>query len=658
MKSGDRLLRGAGSGNLKLLLMEAKATDPLKTALFIIILLSTVSGENDLYLNFCGTWRHGQNPLSLNISLSTGCSGIIVSANRSSLSISGKITARCSRSDVIPLNSFGLNAELDSDFCLYWEPLLDQLKLEVGGKNLTLCWPASPKDSCCTDLSNGPNADEAKYGIVNGKIKNDTVTDKTLTAYNFTGQSTDYDKLCKQANKKYFISNEASVMSPPCSHRLEFGLKDVTSKNITSSATPGSSSEPAATVRLPTALKEALPNTSKVVITFFKENSLFQDGYKKAKPINDVVEITVENEVIANLSEPIRIIFNHDDMPIKRSRKCVSWDTAKDSLLVNWLVDGCETHKRGAKQTECQCNHLTYFTVLVELKAQPVRHLLALTAITSLGCAVSFISCIALIVLLCRKRRRSKDQSSHIHMGLAVSLAFLSLLFFFTGVLANVGGESVCTWIGPILHYTLLSTFTWMGIEVFHTFWLVYMVFNLSPKPYVWNLIGFILPVIPVIILVAVGDIYGLRMVVPSDDVNNPYMMCWMKENDKALLAHYFTNMTALAVLVLSGTVMLFLVYLKIRIKDDWKKHHVAFLSIWGLSCLFGTTWGLALLNVEMLSDLIQFLFCIFNSFQGFFLMLRFCMLDWMRKQADGSVLGSTSSGSTRQHMLQCQEKS
>lgn len=39
-----------------------------------------------------------------------------------------------------------------------------------------------------------------------------------------------------------------------------------------------------------------------------------------------------------------------------------------------------------------------------QLEVRPVRHLLALTIITSLGCAVSLISCIALIVHLCMKR--------------------------------------------------------------------------------------------------------------------------------------------------------------------------------------------------------------------------------------------------------------
>ena len=105
---------------------------------FYFFIFLTVAGENDLYLKFCGTWRHGKNALNLNVNLLTGCGGISISANENSLSINGKITAQCARSDVIPLNKFGLNSEVDSDFCLYWEPLLDQLKLKVNQKKKCL----------------------------------------------------------------------------------------------------------------------------------------------------------------------------------------------------------------------------------------------------------------------------------------------------------------------------------------------------------------------------------------------------------------------------------------------------------------------------------------------------------------------------------------
>ncbi|XP_042273108.1 adhesion G-protein coupled receptor G1 isoform X2 [Thunnus maccoyii] len=626
--------------------MELRLTNTLRAGFILIILHSTFSSENDW--DFCGTWRHGSGSLSLNINLSTGCNQILISANESSLSISGQITAQCARSEVILLNQYGLDSRGESHFCLYWEPLRDQMKLQVGGENFILCEPIGLPDSCCSELSNDQNFPEATYGIVNGMIKSDLVTDKTLTAYVFNGTHKSCKTLCPNTSQE-----DNMLKNTPCARSSEVEMKeDFRGYNITSPVMKDAPPESVTSVHLPPALKQAAKNNKKVVCTFFKNNSLFQEGHKEGIILNDVVGITVENEVIRDLPEPIKISFHHDVIPKTHSRKCVSWDTRKDPMKVNWLVDGCETQGKGPKHTECHCDHMTYFSVLVQLEARPVRHLLALTTITSLGCAVSVISCIALIIFLFR-RRRSNEQSIPIHLGLAVSLTLLNLLFFFTGILANVGGQGVCVWVGAALHYALLSSFVWMGIEVFHTFWLVCMVFNPSPKPYIWNLVGYILPAVPIIILAAVGDVYGVREVVPSDDVSNPYLMCWMKNNKKAWLAHYFTNMTVLAILVISGIVMLVLVYREIHTRNEWKQNRVAFLSIWGLSCLFGTTWGLTFLDFTPLSDCILFLSCILNSFQGFLLMLRFYMLDWMRKQAGGSGLGSTSTGSTRHHMLQ-----
>lgn len=96
------------------------------------------TSEHDLYLSFCGTWRHDSGALSLIVNLSTGCSEISISAGQSSLSIDGQITAGCSRSEVIPLKQLGLKSQEETRFCLYWEPLLDQLKLQV--KRVPMQW--------------------------------------------------------------------------------------------------------------------------------------------------------------------------------------------------------------------------------------------------------------------------------------------------------------------------------------------------------------------------------------------------------------------------------------------------------------------------------------------------------------------------------------
>ncbi|XP_049573044.1 adhesion G-protein coupled receptor G1 isoform X2 [Syngnathus scovelli] len=616
-------------------LMEGQIPKGVVALSIFIFLLSKVSCDRDLH--FCGIWRHGQRPLILSFDILPGCGEISIAANESSLNVRGGIAAQCQHSGTYRLDRQTFHEDGETHFCLYWEPLQDQLKLQVGWRNFTLCWPSGMPDDCCTYLSYGSNAPEAAYGIVNGTIENDTVSRKTLTAYTFSGSAVKCATFCpKRSHGDAQVSMiDQTAVEPLCARSSELELKDdFRGIDINSSRVEGLIPEP--TIHLPPALKRAAKNNSRVVYTFFKNNSMFQVDHKEERVLDDVVEISVENQVIQNLAEPIRIGFHHDAILKTHSRKCVSWDTRTDPMKVKWSVEGCKTQQRGAKHTECLCDHLTYFTVLVQLEPRPVRHLLALTAISSLGCIVSFISGVALIVFLCR-RRRAQDPATPIHLGLAVSLTVLHLLFFFTGVLANVGGQDLCVVIGAGLHYALLSTFSWMGIEVFHTFWMVYMVFRPSPSLCVWNLLGFVLPAVPVVILVAVGNIYGLRQVASTEDVGNPYLMCWMKDNPKSLLAQHLTNSTVLAALVSAGLLMLFLVYREIRTRDEWRKNQVAFLSIWGLSCLYGTTWALAFLEFGPFSDFITFLSCILNSFQGFLLMLRFFMLEWMRKHAGRS---------------------
>lgn len=103
--------------------------------LFLIPLCPAASSENDW--NFCGKWHHGNGSLMLKLNISTGCNGISISANNSSLSVDGQFTVHCRRSDVIDLSKqFGLDSAVDTYFCLYWEPSLDQLKLQVSQKNV------------------------------------------------------------------------------------------------------------------------------------------------------------------------------------------------------------------------------------------------------------------------------------------------------------------------------------------------------------------------------------------------------------------------------------------------------------------------------------------------------------------------------------------
>ncbi|KAF4082761.1 hypothetical protein AMELA_G00129960 [Ameiurus melas] len=627
--------------------------------LLLVLVISVRGHEADRDFEMCGTWLHGGSSQTLDLDLKSGCTGINISANASTLSIRGSITAQC---DLAAARSLKASRGNSSSFCVFWEPLLDRLVMELNGENFVLCNASTLQPMCCTHLSPGHQNHSQLYGIVNARLLGDPLAAGVMAAYEFNGENIDCKKyFCNKAAQEsrganmveevVMRSSEVGPVYLPCVQSAVIEMReDFAGHNVTLPAPRGVPAERIPSVHLPTCLKPAKRRISKVVCSYYKNSTFFQKSSHRI--LEDVVGISVENEIITNLPEPVRIKFYHPRLTKTQSRKCVSWDTRKDDEVV-WRDTGCITLHLSANETECCCNHLTYFAILVDLNpTRSVRHLEALTFITAVCCAVSIVSCAVLFIWLCRQRKL-KNQSSLVHRGLVVALFFLLVLFVLTGTVANVASDSVCRFIGGLLHYTLLSVLCWMAVEVIHTFWMMYMVFNPSPKPWIWYLLGFGVPAVPVVILGNVGDIYGQRTVTSADVHTTPYRMCWMTDSPLALMAHFIINTGLLAAVVSSGLVMLLLVFCKIRHRDEWRRNCVAFLSIWGLSCLFGSTWALAFFSSEP-SEAVLFFFCIINSLQGFFLMLRFFVLERIQKNSQSSS-DFSSTGSTRQHMLQAQ---
>ncbi|XP_055058002.2 adhesion G-protein coupled receptor G5 [Misgurnus anguillicaudatus] len=630
----------------------------------LLFILCQASIDNDRDFIMCGTWRHDKgSPKYLRYDLRTGCRNIEISGTKDALSIQGAITAKCNQSKLLDLDLNPLQNQ--SHFCVFWDPLHDLLMVEVNGKIYTLCSQSGLQEACCTDLSPDNQTLGKLYGIVNGNLRGDILSHNVMEVYTFRGGSINCTKtFCGEAFQKHYGPNkiEKKLDGPvdlPCVQGAIIEMQEgFMGQDVTPTAQRNNQSNPAPSIYLPPYLMSAGRKKSKVLITYFRDNAvktLFKTNLPNSNILEDVVGITVENEIIKNLPEPVRIRFHHSPFLPTQSKSCVSWDNKRDNEVI-WRSDGCEIVNINAVETECHCNHLTYFAILVQLKPDAeVRHLEALTFITAVGCAVSLVSCLVLFYWLCKKSTGKKNQSSLVHRGLVVAVFLLSLLFIFTGTLANVGNSAVCWITGALLHYALLSTLCWMAMEVFHAFLLVHQVFKLPPHSWWFYLGGFGLPALLVSILLFIGDIYGKREIMAYANDTNPYYMCWMLNNEKSIVAHYIINLGLLIVVMSSGLVMLLYVVRKILKMPVLKNRYGIFLSIWGLTCLFGLTWVLSFLNFGPFSEAILFLFCIINSLQGFFLMLRHFIMKRIEKSPESS---SSSSGFSKQPMLQTNEKS
>lgn len=168
--------------------------------LFICIL---AAADSDRDFNMCGTWLHSGSSRTLDVHLTKGCSEIVISANASTLSVRGSLTAQCVESRRVALSASG---ESSSSFCVFWEPLLDRLMVKLNGKDFGFCEARGLQTHCCTHLSIGLQQTSLEFGIVNTSIHGDPVTSSTMAQYQFNGEQIDCSKF-PSAYLTSFLSN-------------------------------------------------------------------------------------------------------------------------------------------------------------------------------------------------------------------------------------------------------------------------------------------------------------------------------------------------------------------------------------------------------------------------------------------------------------------
>lgn len=75
-------------------------------------------------------------------------------------------------------------------------------------------------------------------------------------------------------------------------------------------------------------------------------------------------------------------------------------------------------------------------------------------------------------------RKLRRDYPSKILMNLSSALLFLNLIFLLDGWITSFDVAGLCTAVAALLHFFLLATFTWMGLEAIHMYIALVKVFN------------------------------------------------------------------------------------------------------------------------------------------------------------------------------------
>uniref|UniRef100_A0A5F9C222 Adhesion G protein-coupled receptor G2 n=1 Tax=Oryctolagus cuniculus TaxID=9986 RepID=A0A5F9C222_RABIT len=321
--------------------------------------------------------------------------------------------------------------------------------------------------------------------------------------------------------------------------------------------------------------------------------------------------------------------------------RCVFWDLGKNGGRGGWSTNGCSVKGQRLNETICTCNHLTSFGVLLDLSrtSLPPAQMMALTFITYIGCGLSSIFLSVTLVTYIAFEKIRRDYPSKILIQLCAALLLLNLVFLLDSWVALYNTRGFCISVAGFLHYFLLVSFTWMGLEAFHMYLALVKVFNTYIRKYILKfcIIGWGLPAVVVTIVLTISpDNYGLGSYGKFPN-GSPDDFCWINSN----VVFYITVVGYFCVVFLLNLSMFIVVLVQLcRIKRKkqlgaQRKTSIQDLrSIAGLTFLLGITWGFAFFAWGPVNVAFMYLFAIFNTLQGFFIFLFYCVAkENVRKQ-------------------------
>ncbi|XP_023593023.1 adhesion G-protein coupled receptor G2 [Trichechus manatus latirostris] len=401
-------------------------------------------------------------------------------------------------------------------------------------------------------------------------------------------------------------------------------------------------------ITLPASLLSDLPAddvelASRVQFNFFETPALFQDPYlENLSLISYVISSSVANLTVTNLTRNVTISLKHispnqDDLTVR----CVFWDLGRNGGRGGWSSDGCSVRDKKLNETICTCSHLTSFSVLLDLSrtSLPPAQMMALTFITYIGCGLSSIFLSVTLVTYIAFEKIRRDYPSKILIQLCAALLLLNLVFLLDSWIALYNMRGLCISVAVFLHYFLLVSFTWMGLEAFHMYLALVKVFNTYIRKYILKfcIVGWGVPAVVVaIVLVISPDNYGLGSYGKFPN-GSPDDFCWINSN----AVFYITVVGYFCVIFLLNVSMFIVVLVQLcRIKRKkqlgaQRKTSIQDLrSVAGLTFLLGITWGFAFFAWGPVNVTFMYLFAIFNTLQGFFIFIFYCVAkENVRKQ-------------------------
>ncbi|XP_077403345.1 adhesion G-protein coupled receptor G4 [Vanacampus margaritifer] len=397
-------------------------------------------------------------------------------------------------------------------------------------------------------------------------------------------------------------------------------------------------------IALPSILQHSFTHSqspSRVQFQFYGIPELFKNQQKDQTLNSFVVSASVSNctSPIRDLQQDVRVTLRH--LRPKRPHmdtRCVYWNFNENDGHGGWDPRGCREHNSSVNFTTCLCDHLTHFGVLLDVSRAPVdeanEHVL--TVITYVGCGVSSLFLGITVLTYTAFEKLRGDYPSQILINLSVALLGLNLAFLLDSWLSLWGVEGLCVAAAATLHYFLLASFTWMGLQGLNMYFALVKVFNVYVPAYILKFcaLGWGIPLaICVLLLIVKRDAYGSHLYADArsslEPLDNTDNFCWLQDD-----VTFYVSVVAYALLVFLFNIAVFVVVLiqirQMRAKSPAVTRGGLMHDLKGvatLTLLLGLTWTSGFFTWGPARLVLLYIFSILNTFQGIFIFLFHCLM-------------------------------
>ncbi|KAJ8266939.1 hypothetical protein GJAV_G00136400 [Gymnothorax javanicus] len=398
-------------------------------------------------------------------------------------------------------------------------------------------------------------------------------------------------------------------------------------------------------VSLPREVETRFPqqdeSSVRIQFHFYRTLQLFEDTQHEKELNTYVASASVTNATIRDLEQQVVVTLRHlKPARLKDTVECVFWNFNKNGSG-GWDSSGCSMHNTSIYYTTCVCDHLTHFGVLLDVSRTPVseENETILTIISYLGCGISSLFLgVSLLTYLAFEKLRG-DYPSKILMNLSLALLGLNLVFLLNSWLSSFTPYSLCISTAAFLHYFLLASFTWMGLEAVHMYFALVKVFNVYVPSYILKfcIVGWGLPLVVVSLVLAVKmDAYGSSVSHILKPRESTELFCWLQDD----VVFYVTVVAYILLILLCNSAVFMVVLVQIHNmhanKPAGSRHGLLhdLRGVASLTFLLGLTWMLAFFGWGPAKLPLLYLFSLLNSLQGFFIFVFHCLLkENVRKQ-------------------------